>query len=69
MKFKYTGRKMGNIQFAIAGIIGMGECLQNGEIYDVPDDNKELIKGCELHPHFEKVTAIKKVAKKEEKGE
>lgn len=69
MKFKYTGRKMGNIQFAIAGIIGMGECLQNGETYDVPDDNKELIKGCELHPHFEKVTAIKKVAKKEEKGE
>ena len=67
-KYKYTGRKMGNIQFAIAGIIGMGECLENGKIYDVPDENKELIKGCELHPDFEKVTT-KKVAKKEEKGE
>lgn len=57
---------MGNIQFAIAGVIGMGECLENGKTYDVPDGNAELIKGCELHPHFEKVTATKKVAVKKE---
>lgn len=63
MKFKYTGRRMGNVQLAIAGVIGMGECLENGKTYDIPDENTELIKGCEIHPHFEKV---EKPAKKKE---
>lgn len=55
MKFKYTGRKMGNVQLAIAGVIGIGECLENGKIYDIPDDVPELIAGCNMHPDFEKV--------------
>jgi len=67
MKFKYNGRKMGNVQLAIAGVIGMGECLENGKVYDIPDDNDELLKGCELHPHFEKVEKVAKKEKKENK--
>ena len=58
---------MGNVQLAVAGVIGIGECLENGKIYDIPDDNMELLKGCELHPHFEKINGTK--AKKEDKGE
>ena len=67
MKFKYTGRKMGNVQLAVAGVLGVGECLENGKIYDIPDV-AELIKGCEMHPHFEKIET-KKASKKENKGE
>ena len=64
MKFKYTGRRMGNVQLAIAGVIGMGECLEKGQIYDIPN-NPELIKGCELHPDFEKIgKEVKKEVKK-----
>ena len=66
MKFKYNGRRMGNVQLAVAGVIGMGECLENGKTYDVPDDNAELITGCKLHPDFEEVKAVRR-QKKEEK--
>ena len=67
MRFKYTGKKMGNVQLAVAGVIGMGECLENGKVYDIPDDNKELIQGCALHPHFEQVKGKNKKEDKEEK--
>lgn len=67
MKFKYTGRKMGNVQLAVAGVLGMGEYLQKGKIYDIPDIG-ELINGCDMHPDFERVE-IKKATKKEDKGE
>ncbi len=65
MKFKYTGRKMGNVQLAVAGVLGIGEYLENGKIYDIPN-NAELIRGCELHPDFEKVETRKT---KKEKGD
>ena len=69
MKFRYNGKRMGNVQLAVAGVIGMGECLKKGEVYDVPDDNKELITGCKLHPYFEEVANVKKQSKKEKVDE
>ena len=66
MKFKYTGRKMGNVQLAVAGVLGIGECLETGKIYDIPDDVPELIEGCKMHPDFEKVGSKKQIKKGED---
>ena len=67
MKFKYVGQRMGNVQLAVAGVIGFGEALQRGKVYDIPEDYPELIRGCELHPDFIKETNDNK--KKAKKGE
>lgn len=67
MKFKYIGDRMGNVELALSGVIGIGECLEKNETYDIPDDNTSLIRACKMHPHFVQIKAENKPKRKTKK--
>lgn len=56
MKFKYIGPDgQKSMELIIFGIMSKDEELKQNTVYEVPDDNKTLITGLDVHGLFERV--------------
>lgn len=69
MKIIYTGQlPIKNAELALAGIFKPNQTIYNGTIFEIPDENKELIEKILLGGNYEEYVAPKKAfgkAKKE----
>lgn len=65
MKFKYNGEdNCFCIELLAYKLVPKGSYLKNGQVIDVPNDNKVVINALETNGVFEKVQDYKKVTKK-----
>lgn len=68
MKFKFLGRDDSFcIELIAYNIVPKGEYLKNGQVVDVPDDNKTVIKALDASGLFQRVQVSSKVNKKRKK--
>ena len=69
MKFKYTGdAPIKDVDLTLAGIFKPSEPIVKGRIFEVPDENKKLIKRVKLSSCYEPyIEPIKKVKGKSQK--
>ena len=72
MKFKYTGElPVKNADLVLAGVFKSNESIRNGTIFEIPDENVELIQRMKISGNYVEYYEPKKVGrpKKEEKEE
>ena len=64
MKFKFIGQSgTKDLDLAIYGIKSPSDILLNGEIIEIPDDNKDLIQRITINGNYEEYKELKKFKK------
>ena len=68
MKFKYNGQDdTFCLELLAYNVMEKNECLKNGMVVEVPDDNEILVNSLDANGLFERVNTPKKVKKEENK--
>jgi len=68
MKFKYTGQApIKDVDLVLAGIFKPDEPIVNGTIFEIPNDNKRLIKLVKMMGIYEEYHEPKRKVKKPKK--
>lgn len=70
MKIIYTGQlPIKNAELALAGIFKPNQIIYNGTIFEIPDENKELIEKILLGGNYEEYVEPKKVSRPKKEKE
>ena len=63
MKFIYHGLPVKNVDLVWAGIFKPSDIIVEGTVFEIPDDNVELIRRVKVNGCFEEYVEPKKVSK------